>query len=73
MRGWTDQEVIRKLDDGWRLNGDWGTETPFVLYDPLSERGFDSNQTVPAELVRSVRDRLQPEPAPGRVISYRSK
>jgi hypothetical protein len=30
MRNWNEQDVIEKLDEGWLLSGDIGTDAPLV-------------------------------------------
>ena len=74
MNSDTKQEVIEKLASGWMLNGDIGSDTPFMLISP-NQKTADSVPPVSAALVRELSkdDLLAPAALPGKNISYRKK
>jgi len=74
MTSWTENQVVDKLDLGWVLFGDSGSEVPFGLLDPSDLIG-GSVPTIPAGLVQSLFSKglLDPDSSPGRLIKYRKR
>ncbi len=69
---WIEEQIMEKLNNGWVLDGDCGSEVPFGFFGP--ERvGYDSAPTIPASLVRTLFEKGILGPCtPGRKISYLS-
>jgi len=65
-----EEDVIRRLNEGWAIYGDIGEERPFGLIN-LKRLCADFTSSISAEVVRSVFDRgILQNPQPGRDVLY---
>jgi hypothetical protein len=74
MKNWTRQELLGKLDEGWLLSGDVGSDVTFRIINPGQNR-VDLAFGVDAAIVREFHEHgmLAPLPVPGKKMMYRRK
>jgi hypothetical protein len=72
MNGFTEEELMQRLRDGWSLSGDISKEAPFSLLNPQYTLQAKI-ATIPVAMVRklSYRRLLKPEPMHGKKAMYR--
>jgi hypothetical protein len=74
MSIWTELDIINKLNEGWALSGDIGSDSAFGFINP-SRQVLATLPAIPADIVRrlSVMGVLTPDPHPGKKYMYRKR
>jgi hypothetical protein len=68
-----EEDVIRRINEGWAVYGDIGEDMPFGLID-TKKLSADFVSSISVEIVRNVFDRgILQNPQPGKVALYSRK
>lgn len=74
MQNWTKQQLLVKLDEGWLISGDVGSDATFRIVNP-GQNHVTLAFGVEAAVVRELHEHgmLAPSPVPGKKMMYRKR